>query len=80
MISIHMIYRIYCPLNWYRGIVLILDTSVLPCFLAVLGLAAVVNVTKELVIFILAAVACGIILVALTKKAVYWYLDQHSEK
>ena len=25
LISIHMIYRIYCPLNWYRGIVLVLD-------------------------------------------------------
>ena len=81
MISIHMIYRIYCPLNWYRGIVLILD--IIGFILASLlfwDWLQLSMLTKELVIFILAAVACGIILVALTKKAVYWYLDQHSEK
>lgn len=81
MISIHMIYRIYCPLNWYRGIVLILD--IIGFILASLlfwDWLQLSMLTKELVIFILAAVACGIILVALTKKAVYRYLDQHSEK
>ncbi len=76
MISIHMIYRIYYPLNWYRGIVLVLDiigfilASIL--FWDWLELSAM---TMELALYIIGIVGCGILLVAILSYLVNHYLD-----
>ena len=81
MISIHMIYRIYCPLNWYRGIVLILDiigfvlASLL--FWDWLELAAM---DQRLALCIAVIVFVGILLVTLISKAVNHHLDTHLPK
>lgn len=77
LISIHMIYRIYCPLNWYRGIVLVLDiigfvlASLL--FWDWLELAAM---DQRLALCIVAIVLCGILLVSIIARLVNRHLDR----
>ena len=72
-----MIYRIYCPLNWYRGIVLILDiigfvlASLL--FWDWLELAAM---DQRLALCIVAIVLCGILLVSIIARLVNRHLDR----
>ena len=81
MISIHMIYRIYSPLNWYRALVLVLDVigfilaSLL--FWNWLELSAM-NVT--LAGYIVGIVIAGFILTTLIAHLVNRYLDRNPEE
>ena len=81
MISIHMIYRIYSPLNWYRAIVLVIDVigfilaSLL--FWNWLELSAM-NVT--LAGYIVGIVIAGFILTTLIAHLVIRYLDRNPEE
>ena len=76
IISIHMIYRIYAPLNWYRGMVLILDIA--GFFIASLffwNWLELAPMNYELATYIAVAVICGILLVTVISKLINRYLD-----
>ncbi|WP_294581555.1 HAD-IC family P-type ATPase [uncultured Thomasclavelia sp.] len=79
-ISIHMIYRIYKPLNWYRGVVLVIDIIGFilstPIFWPLLEMHPL-N-TKLIIIILITIIICIPILVLITKK-VGRYLDQKNE-
>ena len=79
-ISIHMIYRIYKPLNWYRGVVLVIDIIGFilstPIFWPLLEMHPL-N-TKLIIIILITIIICIPILVLITKKVGH-YLDQKNE-
>ncbi len=77
LISIHMIYRIYSPLNLYRGVVLILD--IIGFVIATLifwNWLALAPLTKNLFYYVFANVGIGIVLVTIISKIVGYYLDK----
>lgn len=78
LISIHMIYRIYSPLNWYRGMVLILDIiGFMIASIFFWNWLELAPMTKELTIYIIVIVLCGIALVMLLSYLVNRYLDSN---
>lgn len=75
LISIHMIYRIYSPLNLYRGVVLILD--VIGYIIATMifwNWLALSTVTSTLICYVAINVIVGIIVVSIVSKIVNYYL------
>lgn len=79
LLSIQMIYRIYSPLNWYRGIVLLID--VIGFLLATLlfwDWLALAALSRTLVLCILGIVLTGVLLVQLFSRIVYACLDRRS--
>lgn len=77
MIGLHMIYRIYKPLNWYRGLVLIIDI-VLFVFATWLfwNLLQMAPLNTELIQYIGIVVIVGIIIASLLAKTTSYYLDR----
>ena len=80
LLSIHMIYRIYSPLNWYRALVLVLD--VIGFILASLLFydwlqLAEMNVT--LAGYIVIIVIAGFILASIIAHLVNRYLDRNPQ-
>ena len=80
LLSIHMIYRIYSPLNWYRALVLVLD--VIGFILASLMFydwlqLAEMNVT--LAGYIVIIVIAGFILASIIAHLVNRYLDRNPQ-
>ncbi len=77
LISIHMIYRIYSPINWYRTFVLIIDIigfcMATYIFWDWLQLAPL---TMQLFQYILIIIVIGMILAAIISHFVNIYLDQ----
>lgn len=80
LISIHMIYRIYSPLNWYRGLVLILDvigfSIATYIFWDWLQLAPLSIVLFE---YIIVLIVCGSLLAMIISYFVNRYLESHPQ-
>lgn len=77
MLAIHLIYRIYCPINWYRGLVLVLDVIgfiiATRLFWSWLQLAPI---TTMLMQYILVIVGLGIVLATIISFFINRYLDR----
>lgn len=80
MLAIHLIYRIYCPINWYRGLVLVLDVIgfmiATRIFWKWLELAPI---TVGLVQYIVVITVIGILVATLFSKIINTYLDKHQD-
>ncbi len=77
LLAIHLIYRIYCPINWYRGFVLVID--VIGLILATRlfwDWLALAPITDVLIKYILVIVACGIVLSTVISYFINCYLDK----
>ena len=77
LLAIHLIYRIYCPINWYRGFVLVID--VIGLILATKlfwNWLALAPITDVLIKYILVIVACGIVLSTVISYFINRYLDK----
>lgn len=77
-ISIHMIYRIYCPINWYRGGVLIIDIIGFilstPIFWPLLQMH---SLNSKLISYILIIILFSIPILIIFTKLVSNYLSKH---
>ena len=76
-ISIHMIYRIYCPINWYRGGVLVIDIIGFilstPIFWPLLQMH---SLNSKLVSYILITIIFSIPVLIILSKLVSRYLNK----
>ncbi|MEG0275818.1 MAG: HAD-IC family P-type ATPase [Coprobacillus sp.] len=77
MIGLHMIYRIYKPLNWYRGLVLIIDIILFIAATWILWpLLQMASLNLKLIQYILIVVVIGAIIAMIISKIVEKYLDK----
>lgn len=80
-ISLHMIYRIYKPLNWYRGGVLIIDIIGFilsaPIFWPLLEMHPI---NQQILIIIFAAILVSTLIIAILCKVVNQYLNNKTLK
>ncbi|MEG0453660.1 MAG: hydrolase, partial [Coprobacillus sp.] len=77
MIGLHMIYRIYKPLNWYRGLVLIIDIILFIAATWILWpLLQMASLNTELIQYIGVVVVVGIIIATIISKISEYYLDR----
>lgn len=77
-ISIHMVYRIYCPINWYRTMVLILDVIgyILATYIFFKWLQ-LAPLTLVLMKYIVILVVIGFVLSKIISMIVNYYLDRN---
>lgn len=80
ILSIHMIYRIYSPINLYRSVVLIVDIAafVLVSYITY-DLLQLAPVTTMLFQYIIMSLIFGLIVSACLSKIVIHYLDTHPQ-
>lgn len=80
ILSIHMIYRIYSPINLYRTVVLIIDVIafILVSYLTY-GLLQLAPITMTLLQYIMMMLLFGLIISTCLSKIVVHYLDTHPQ-
>ncbi|MFR6099631.1 MAG: hypothetical protein ACLUIS_06045 [Longibaculum sp.] len=76
LISIHMIYRIYSPINWYRTFVLIIDIIGFLYGHIFWDWLQLAPLTMQLFQYILIIIVIGMILAAIISHFVNIYLDR----